>query len=567
MRNMEQWIEKYPKNSVVRKAFVFASGAHKNATRASGDPYITHCTTVARTVHEWRLDEQSVAAAFLHDVVEDTDYTKEDIAKEFGGEIASLVDGLTKLKHFKYGENPDVENLRKLILSFTNDLRVIIIKLSDRYHNMKTLQFLFPEKQHDIAWETMEVYAPIAYRLGMQRLSGELEDFAFPFLYKDEHRWLINSVKERFEERATYAEKIEPIVHKILEEEKIRPISVDSRAKHYYSLYRKLMRNDMDLEKIYDLVALRVIVKTVEECYATLGAIHKYYAPLPGRFKDYISRPKPNGYKSLHTTVFCVDNRITEIQIKTREMHEENELGIAAHWAYEQEKDFAGTRETWTGVKNRRELLWVKQLKNWQKNFTNQKDFLRALKVDFFKERIFVITPMNDVIDLPAGATPIDFAYQIHSEIGNQCVGARINGKIVPLTYELQSGDLVEILTQHGKKPSEDWLRLVKTTLARKYIKSALREKTKKLQKKIGREFLEFKITSLDRPGYLKEIAGVFADLKINITYLQSQTDPRLTFSLITLRCCVIPKSKLNKILVNLKKIQGTNEVSYKYVR
>lgn len=564
---MERWIGTYPENSIARKAFIFASEAHKDTTRASGDPYITHCVAVARTVNEWRLDEQSVAAAFLHDVVEDTVYTNKDVTKEFGEEIASLVDGLTKLKHFKYGANPDAENLRKLILSFSNDLRVILIKLADRYHNMQTLQFLAPEKQSEIAWETMEIYAPIAYRLGMQKLSGELEDFVFPFLHKEEHEWLLNSVKERFEERAVYTERIKPIIWKTLEKEKIHPVSIDSRVKHYYSLYRKLMRNEMDLEKIYDLVAFRIIVKTVEECYATLGVIHKHWAPLPGRFKDYISRPKPNGYKSLHTTVFCVDNKITEIQIKTQEMHKENEFGIAAHWAYEQIKDSKDVHKKWAGVKNHGEVMWVEQLRNWQKSFINQKDFLKALKVDFFKERIFVITPMNDVIDLPAGATPIDFAYQIHSEIGNQCVGARVNGKIVPLTYELQSGDLVEILTQYGKKPSEDWLRLVKTSMAKKYIKSALRSKIKKLQKKINQELLEFKITGTDRPGYLKEITSMFAEAKINITYLQSQTDPRLTFSLITLRCGMLPKVKLNKILVNLKKTQGTNEVSYKYVR
>ncbi len=564
---MNQWLSTYPENSIVRKAYSFAEDAHRNVTRDSGEPYIIHPVAVAKLVHDWHLDESSIAAAFLHDVVEDSGHSLKEIEKQFGEEVAGIVNGLTKLKEFKYGENPDAENIRKLVLSFSKDLRVILVKLADRLHNMQTLTFKSTTKQKEIAWETVEIYAPIAYRLGMQKLSGELEDLAFPYLYPDEYRWLMDTVKEKYEEREVYAEKLKPVLRKMLEEVHIVPVSVDSRAKRYYSLYRKLLRNDMELEKIYDLVALRVIVTTVEECYATLGAIHKHWAPLPGKFKDYVAVPKPNGYRSLHTTVSTPGGKITEIQIRTKEMHEEAEFGIAAHWAYEQIKDSRAKKDSWGGVRNKKELLWVEQLRNWQKSFADQKDFLDSLKVDFFKERIFVVTPKNDVIDLPAGATPVDFAYHIHSEIGNQCVGARVNGKIVPIDYELHSGDLVEIMTQKGKKPSEDWLRFVKSSMAKKYLRSVTREKDRKIKKALPPQHIEFKIVNLDRPGYLKEITSVFADLKINIVFLNSQIDPRFTYSIVTVRCPAVQQEKVRKILVKVKSIPGTNEVSFKYIR
>ncbi len=309
-------------------------------------------------------------------------------------------------------------------------------------------------------------------------------------------------------------------------------------------------------------------MNTVEECYATLGMIHKYWPPLQGRFKDYISVPKPNGYRSLHTTVSAENSKITEVQIRTKEMHEEAEFGIAAHWAYEQlKKNTEKKTEGWRGVKNKKELMWVEQLRNWQKSFSNQEDFLDSLKIDFFKERIFVVTPKNDVIDLPAESTPVDFAYHIHSEIGDQCVGARVNGKIVPIEYELHSGDVVEILTQKGKRPSEDWLRFLKSPTARKYVRSSLRKKDKKLRKAVLPQYIEFKIINEDRPGYLKEVTGIFADLKTNITFLNSQTDPRFAFSVVNVRCPHLSKEKIQKILVRIKSLPGTKEVSHKYVR
>ncbi|MBI5732399.1 bifunctional (p)ppGpp synthetase/guanosine-3',5'-bis(diphosphate) 3'-pyrophosphohydrolase [Candidatus Jorgensenbacteria bacterium] len=564
---MPKWLEIYNVASLPQKAYIFAEEAHKDAKRANGDPYITHCLTVAETVANWRLDESSIAAALLHDVVEDTKYTHKEIEKMFGQEVAFLVDGLTKLDTIQYPKkDPNIENLRKLIVSFSKDLRVIIIKLADRLHNMQTLQYLPRERQQALAWETTEIYAPLAYRLGMQKLSGELEDLAFPYLYPEEYEWLIDNVTELYEERQAYGEKIKPTVAKLLESHNIKTSQIDSRAKRYSSLYKKLLRYDMQLDKIYDLVAMRIIVNTVEECYTVLGIIHQEWSPLPGRIKDYIARPKPNGYRSLHTTVFCTDHKITEFQIRTQEMHEEDELGIAAHWAYQQIKSSKEHARNWLGVRSRRELLWIEQLRNWQKAFTNQKDFIESLKIDFFKDRIFVITPHNDVVDLPTGATPIDFAYQIHSDVGNACVGAKINGKIVPLDYELQSGDLVEIITQRGRKPSKDWLRFAKTSLAKKQIRSALQDKDHNLDKK-DESHIEFKIVNEDRPGYLKDITAAFGDLKINITHLTSTTDHRHKFSSVTAKCEPISKDRLERALVKIKKIPGTREISYKFNR
>ncbi len=561
-----EWIEQNH-SSLIKEAFNFASEAHRGEKRMNGEDYIIHPLEVAKSVSDWKLDDTSVAAALLHDVVEDTSYTLKDLEKKFGSEIAFLVDGLTKLKNIQYKETKDAENLRKLILSFSQDLRVLIIKVADRLHNMKTLYAVPEEQQKRVAWETLEVYAPLAYRLGMQKLSGELEDLAFPYAYPEEYRWLKNEIKDDYEARQEYAKSLLPIVRKSLEENKINYLSVDSRAKRYYSLYKKLLRYDMNLGKIYDLVALRIIVKTIEECYASLGVIHKMWQPIPGRIKDYIARPKPNGYRSLHTTVFALDNKIIEIQIRTEEMHQENEMGIAAHWAYEQIKDSSKKKSNWIGVKSKRELLWVEQLRNWQKQFTNQNDFLESIKVDFLKDRIFVLTPENDVIDLPIGSTPVDFAYKIHSQIGDACVGAKVNGKIIPLDYELKSGDMVEIVTQKGKKPSNDWLRFAKTLYAKKHIKSILKASDRNLVAKSTPKSLEFKIVNLDRPGFLKDVTEVFASSKINITYFSSETDHRSTFSSVIIKCPVMHQSKIEALIVKLKKVPSTKEVNYKFLR
>jgi GTP pyrophosphokinase len=562
-----EWIERTPKDGLIRRAYDFAEKAHAGGKRLSGEPYITHCAETARYVSEWKLGETTVAAALLHDVVEDTGCTIKDVEKEFGAEIAFLVNGLTKLKSIKYPAKADTEALRKLLISSARDLRILLIKLADRLNNVKTVEFLPPERREKFARETIEIYAPLAYRLGMQKLSGELEDLAFPYVYPEEYKWLTKEVKDDYSERQEYAQKVVPIVENALKERGIEAISIDSRAKRYYSLYKKLLRLDMNMDKVNDLVALRVIVKTKEECYATLGIIHQLWQPVPNCFKDYIARPKPNGYRSLHTTVFALNNKTLEIQIRTKEMHDENEFGIAAHWAYEQVKSSAEKYKNWTGVKDKNEMIWMEQLSNWQKSVSNQDDFLESLKTDFFKDRIFVLTPQNDVIDLPAGATPVDFAYRIHSDVGDNCVGAKVNGKIAPLDYELQTRDIVEIIIQKNKKPSEDWLRFVKTSGAKKHIRETMNEDSRRIRKKLVVPQLETRIKNEDRAGYLKEVTAVFGDMKINITFLESQTDHRGALSSVLVKSEVPSPDRIQKLMVRLKKVPGTKEANYKINR
>lgn len=471
----------------ISKAYSFAENIHKNQKRKSGEPYFNHCFETAITLAEWGLDSKVISAGLLHDSVEDGACTIEEIKKQFSEEIAFLIDGVTKLGHFKYREKPDkkeeervrTENFKKLILALSEDIRVIFIKLADRLHNIRTLRALPAEKQKRIALETYEVYAPLAYRLGMTNLAGELEDLAFPYIYQSEYKWLLENVPEKFEKREEYLKKVKPLIENALREISIKTISISFRAKRYSSLYKKLKRYEMNFEQIHDLVAIRIIVETIEDCYKTLGVIHHLWPPLPGRIKDYIALPKPNGYQSLHTTVFCVDNKITEIQIRTEQMHEEAENGIAAHWAYEEIKDTKPYQKRQAAFADSKELIWVKQLREWQENFSKSDDkFMDSLKVDFFRDRIFSVTPKGDVIDLPVGATPVDFAYRIHSDLGNETVGAKVNGRIVPLNQPLQSGDIIEILRQKGKKPSGDWLKFVKTSMAKDHITSELRKKS-----------------------------------------------------------------------------------------
>lgn len=558
------------KNGLVARAYNFAQKAHQEQKRKNNEPYFNHCLATADNVAEWGLDETTIAAALLHDVVEDTQYDLKTIEKEFGEEIKFLVDGVTKLGHIKYrGAEAEVENIRKMILALSQDIRVVLIKLADRLHNVKTLSALPPQKQKRVALETIEIYAPLAYRLGMQKISGELEDLAFPYIYPQEYRWLIKTVKDRYEEREAYLQKVIPLAKKILRENDIQPILIDSRAKRYASLYKKMLRYDMDVEKIYDLVALRIVVKTVADCYAALGIIHKIWPPLPGRIKDYISLPKPNNYRSIHTTVFCLDQKITEVQIRTQEMHQESEHGIAAHWAYEINKGSRQYLKRETIMSKTYELKWVQQLREWQKNLTNPEEFMRSLKIDFFKDRIFVITPRGKVIDLPVGATPIDFAYHIHSEIGDQANGVKINNKIAPLDCKLQSGNIVEILTQKGKKPSESWLTFVKTSLARQRIKAVLKTKKKtgllaQIQKPKN---IEFKLTVEDRIGLLKDVSSAISGTKINIINISAKsigTDSR--FSTLKILCDHQAGAKTNSLIVKIKKIRGVKEISFKPV-
>lgn len=570
----DKWLnKKYEAESPVMKAYEFARIAHEGSLRKDGSPYITHPLATAKMVSDWGFSETTVAAALLHDVVEDTKRNIEEIEKEFGEEVAFLVEGMTKLDAFKYAASDDseekkkqAENTRKLVLAIAKDLRVVFIKLADRLHNMRTLSALSSKKQKRIAGETIDIYATLAYRLGMQRLSGELEDLAFPYLCPREYKWIKSSMREKYEERKKYAEKVKPVLEKILKEEGINPIEINARAKRYYSLYKKLQRHEMQFDKVYDLVALRIIVEDIGECYETLGVIHKYWPPMPGRIKDYIAMPKPNGYRSLHTTVFCVDNKITEIQIRTKDMHEEAEMGAAAHWSYQQVRDSKkykkGKARDWKADEG--EIKWVEQLKNWEKGFKGPDEFLKSIKVDFFKDRIFVITPEHEVIDLPEGATPVDFAYWIHTEVGNQCTGAKVNGKIVPLDYELHSGDVVEILTQKGKKPSDSWLDSVKTSMARSKIRECLRTKSSLFKKKYVRDKVTLIITVKDRPGLLRDVTAVLSRNRINIESSHTHSKDKGSFGTLKITCEEIKKGKLEELLVKLKKIKGVKEIEYK---
>ncbi len=482
-KQLQKIIKNSPKPKLIERAFNFAKEAHGDQKRFSGKEYIIHPLRVAQSLDEMHLDPQTVAAGLLHDVPDDTEKTLEDIKKEFGKEVAFLVEGVSKLGKLRYPKedlevkSPEsrqkepidlrAENLRKMFFAMAEDLRVVLIKLADRLHNMETLGSLPPEKQKRIALETLEIFAPLANRLGIGNMRNQLQDLAFLYLYPKEYEWLMNNVKERYEKRKKYLKKVKKALIKILKKEKIKPIDIHSRPKHHWSLYQKLIKHEMNFERIYDLVALRIIVEDIKTCYQVLGTIHKYWRPLPNRIKDYIAFPKPNGYQALHTTCFCLEGKITEIQIKTKEMHEKAEHGIAAHWALKE-----GVNLQTQGKK----FAWMQQLKDWQIKASGSKEFLEGLKIDFFKNRIFIFTPKGDVIDLPEGATPIDFAYAVHSDIGNRCAGAKVNGKMTQLSQPLKNGDVVEIVVDKHKKPSNDWLKFVKTSMARSRIKSRLKQ-------------------------------------------------------------------------------------------
>ncbi len=559
---MKEYVERNPQSKIA-EAWQFAKKAHAGQKRKSGEPYFNHSVATAETLWNWNLDETSVVSGLLHDTVEDTPVTLEEVKQKFGEETSFLVDGVTKLGRIKYrGVETKVENLRKMFFALSEDLRVVFIKLADRLHNMRTLAALPAQKQKRIALETDDIYAPIAYRLGMQNLAGELHDLAFPYLYPQEYRWLTRTVKDEYAEREKYLNRILPQLQKALKENGIQPLNVDFRAKRYSSLYHKLLRHDMDLDKIYDLVAMRIILSTVSECYTALGIIHQVWPPLPGRIKDYIAMPKPNGYRSLHTTIIGPEEKIVEIQIRTKQMHEENENGIAAHWLYEQNR--LGTKTRQPAKKMAEEVKWVQQLRRWQENFmpANSEEFLQAMKIDFFKDRIFAITPKGDVIDLPNGATPVDFAYQIHSEIGNTCVAAKVNDQFMPLEHELRSGDMVQILTQKNKRPSEDWLKFVKTTLARDQIRTALRSKDGRLRGGRSPSKVEFRVVAKGRVGILKDVSGAIAEAHFSILGLHTANQVS-EFPIIKIQCAMTDKQKVERLALKLKRLKDVRQVSY----
>lgn len=505
-----QKIKSYNPNAdldLIRLAYEYAEKAHGSQKRLSGKPYIQHPLNTAFNLAEMKLDQNVIIAGLLHDVPEDTnpenpEAALKDIKYNFGEEVAFLVHGITKLGKIKYrGMERYLENLRKMFIAMAEDVRVILIKFADRLDNLETLEFLPPKKQKRVALETMEIYAPIANRLGMGEIKGQLEDLAFRYLYPKEYEWLKKEVTPKYKAKEEYLKKIKVKLLKAVtqsplgydlssqplsddEFRRIKIYSIHGRTKRLWSLYKKLnQRGHEDLSKIYDIVALRVITETIAECYAILGIIHQLWKPLKGRIKDYIAQPKPNGYQSLHTTVFCDDGEIVEFQIRTQKMHEEAEYGIAAHWYYDEHGQAKPYDEHGQAKPIEKNLKWVNELTKWKKEFEKNKQYLELLKIDVFQSRIFVLTPKGDVIDLPENSTPLDFAYTLHTDLGDKCIGARVNDQIASLDTKLLSGDMVEILVDKNRKaPSLDWLKFVKTSGARHKIKSRL----KKLKMEIG---------------------------------------------------------------------------------
>ncbi|MFA6416543.1 MAG: RelA/SpoT family protein [Candidatus Paceibacterota bacterium] len=459
---------------IITEALAFAEEAHRGQKRFSGEPYIIHPFEVAKNLAEMGADTDSIVAGLLHDTIEDCPTQKSDLEKKFGPTVAFLVDGVTKLGKLKYqGVERHAESLRKFFVASAEDIRVIMIRLADRLHNVRTLQHVPKEKQRRIAIETLDIYAPLASRLGMWRIKGALEDASFPYAYPKEYAKVVALRKTKGKESVKKLEKVYRDLSRELAKFKLKNFQIDYRIKYLYSLYEKLQRKDMNIEQIYDLSALRVIVENVSDCYQTLGIIHNLYRPVPNRLKDYIANPKPNGYQSIHTAVFTGDGSMVEIQIRTSAMHQEAEYGVASHIAY----DESGKPKI--GGKMTKNIEWIQELIEWQKNVAHHDEFLQTLKTDFFQSRIFVFTPKGEVVELPLGATALDFAYNIHSDIGDKAVGARINGKFSPLSHSLKNRDLVEIETKKSGRPNVKWLEFVKTSAARTHIKRYLQGERK----------------------------------------------------------------------------------------
>jgi len=495
--------------SLIAKAYVFSAKVHQGQTRLSGEPYLNHPLEVAAILADMKMDIATVVSGLLHDTVEDTYTTFEEINQAFGSEIASLVDGLTKISKITLAtrEEQQAENFRKMLLAMAKDIRIVLIKLADRLHNMRTLEHLSPEQQVKIAQETLDIYAPLANRLGIDRLKTELEDLSFRYLYPEEYHKLAWEVAWKKEEREKYIQDVSSLISDKLSSYGLKG-KVSGRPKHFFSIFRKMRAQNLEFGQVYDIIAFRLILATVKDCYEALGFIHSLWKPVPGRFKDYIAMPKANGYQSLHTTVIGPYGERVEIQIRTEEMNRTAEEGIAAHWQYKEGKIFA--------PKDSKQFAWVRQLLEWQQDLRDPHEFLETVKIDLFPDEVYVFTPKGDVKQFPIGSTPVDFAYSIHTQIGHQCVGAKVNGKIVPLRYQLKNGDIVEIITATGHQPSKDLLKTVKTSRARTKIRQWIKAQARDRSVDLGKEICEreFKKYHLDFGKILKaeEMKKIISD-------------------------------------------------------
>jgi GTP pyrophosphokinase len=501
----------YPdaKLELVHKAYQFAEASHKGQLRSSGEPYIIHPVGVAQSLAELRLDLSSIVTGLLHDTVEDTHATLEQIETEFGKDIAELVDGVTKLSQitFKTSEEKQAENFRKMILAMAKDIRVILVKLADRLNNMRTLEHLNPLKQKTIAQETLDIYAPIANRLGIGWIKIELEDLCLRYLHPEVYYKLRQQVAKTKKEREKYIDDVSDILKEKLDEYDMKA-EVIGRAKHFYSIYKKMERRKADFDQVFDLIAFRIIVDNITECYKALGVIHATYKPVPGRFKDYIAIPKANQYQSLHTTVIGPSGERVEIQIRTQEMDEMAEGGIAAHWKYKEGRFDTRSREN---------VEWVNRLLEWHKDLSDPNEFLETVKIDLFAEDVFVFTPKGEIKQLSHGATPLDFAYAVHTDVGNKCVGAKVNGKIVPLKHRLKSGDTIEVITSPSQTPSKDWLKIVKSSRAKAKIRAYIKLQERERGGKLGQEILDralrpygHTLAKMERAGEVMKLAQHF---------------------------------------------------------
>jgi guanosine-3',5'-bis(diphosphate) 3'-pyrophosphohydrolase len=468
---------------LVRKAYEYSQKHHAGQTRASGEPYLVHPLGVAQVLAEMKMDAVAIAAGLLHDSVEDTSVTIVDIRKEFGEQVAHIVEGVTKISQIDFAtrEEQQAENLRKMMLAMVDDIRVVLIKLADRLHNMRTLEHLTPERQQKIAKETLEIYGPIAHRLGMGKIRGELEDLGFRYLDPLTYEQVHDAVEARRKKGEQFLARVEQTLRDKLKEAAIAA-EVESRIKRLFSIHKKLVRQKISVDQVYDLYAMRVITKSLQDCYAVLGIVHNVWRPVPGRIKDFIAMPRPNFYQSLHTSVITEDGTPFEVQIRTEEMHHMAEEGIAAHWKY---------KDGPVSAQDEQRLAWLRQVVEWQRDVSDPAEFLSTLKIDLYPEEVYTFTPKGKVVVLPREATPIDFAYSIHTEVGHSCVGAKVNGRMVPLRHKLHSGDIVEIMTQPGHKPSRDWLAIVKSSRARNKIKHWLNIHQRERAVEIGRKLIE----------------------------------------------------------------------------